>query len=108
MKLNISIETKKNDQIIKLAITDMSPSSFEADVAWGIEQAKKAINLLAPGEGQVETSVSNYQPGTQTKGALASQKQINFIRALGYTEEIENMSVTEANELIKQLKGSKN
>ena len=41
------------------------------------------------------------------RGAKASQKQINFIRMLGYTGVVDDFTVGDANDLIKKLKQEK-
>ena len=117
MKLNLTVKTTKNYQTIELGATDIEVSKYPETKAWLIREAQTAINQLVPGENfsqkpvqtvvyedQVATQITDYEPATQHKGALASQKQINFLRALGYTGDTTNLSVSEANDLIKQHK----
>ena len=109
MKLNLTVKTTKNYQTIELSATDIEVGKYPETKAWLIKEAQNAINQLVPGENitqmpSVQTTKTNYQPMSQPKGALASQKQINFLRSLGYTGPVDNLSVTEANDLIKQLK----
>ena len=116
MKLNLTVKTTKNYQTIELSATDIEVSKYPETKAWLIREAQSAINQLVPGENfsqkpsvvvyeeSVPTQITDYEPATQHKGALASQKQINFLRALGYTGDTTNLSVSEANELIKQHK----
>lgn len=116
MKLNLTVKTTKNYQTIELSATDIEVSKYPQTKDWLIREAQNAINQLVPGENfsqkpqtvvyedAVPTQKTDYQPGTQPKGALASQKQINFLRSLGYRDEVEGLSVSEANDLIKKLK----
>ena len=115
MKLNLTVKTTKNYQTIEISATDIEVGKYPDVKHWLIKEAQTAIDELVPGENvtqkpqtrvydSVPTQQTNYQPMQNSKGALASQKQINFLRSLGYTGDASNMSVTEANDLIKQLK----
>lgn len=116
MKLNLTVKTTKNYQTIELSAADIEVSKYPETKTWLIREAQVAINQLVPGENfsqkpsvvvyedKVETQTTDYEPATQHKGAMASQKQINFLRALGYNGDTTNLSVSEANELIKQMK----
>ena len=117
MKLNLTVKTTKNYQTIELGATDIEVSKYPETKMWLIREAQFAINELVPGENysqkpvqtviyedQVATQITDYEPASQHKGAMASQKQINFLRALGYTGDTTNLSVSEANDLIKQMK----
>lgn len=116
MKLNLTIKTTKNYQTVELSATDIEVSKYPETKDWLIREANIAINQLVPGENfsqkpqtvvyedSVPTQITDYKPATQPKGALASQKQINFLRSLGYQGDVSELSVSEANNLIKQLK----
>ena len=108
MKLNLTIKAIKNYQTVELTAENMDFGNFYNDRDWMVSQAVETLNKLVPEDGEIVTTTNtNYKAATQLKGASASQKQVNFLRALGYTEDVSNMSVTEANYLIKQLKASK-
>lgn len=116
MKLNLTVKTTKNYQTIELGATDIEVSKYPEIKSWLIREAQAAINELVPGENYsqkpqtviyedtIPTQQTGYQPATEHKGAVASQKQINFLRALGYNGDTTNLSVSEANDLIKQMK----
>lgn len=115
MKLNLTVKTTKNYQTIEISATDIETAKYTDTKMWLIKEAQQLIDVLVPGENitqkpqtrvydSVPTQQTNYQPMQNSKGALASQKQINFLRSLGYNGDASNLSVTEANDLIKQLK----
>ena len=117
MKLNLTIKATKNYQTVELTAENMDLTNFDSDRNWLIMKAQEALEIMVPGENysqkpaqivtytdSVPTQKTEYQAATQPKGAPASQKQINFLRSLGYQDDVTDLSVTEANNLIKQLK----
>ena len=105
MKLNLTVKTTKNYQTIELGATDIEIAKYKDTSDWLIKESKNLINKLVPDEGAIYQS--SYQPATNLGGQLASQKQINYCRALGYDGDCNGLTITEVDKIIKELKAKK-
>ena len=107
-KINLTIKLSRNYQTVELGATDIDPAKYYDTENWIIKNAHQCLDQIAPGNGEIkEEYQSNYKEVQNPKGAIASQKQVNFLRKLGYTGDVTHLSVTEANEIIRTLKTEK-
>lgn len=107
MEINLTIKGIKNNQIVELQLNDVDYDNYLLHQEWATDAVKMALDKLAPEDVSEPVVTSNYKPVTNPKGAMASQKQINFLHVLGYNGDCTNLSVTEANALIERLKTRK-
>ena len=114
MKLNLKVVKKNNEgEYIELVAEDVPYDKVVEVREYMIRQMhiKEIPTITAKSmnnEIKKEYDNSNYKPVSNIKGARASQKQINLIRALGFNEPLnENFSVSEASDLINYLKSHK-
>ena len=107
-KINLTIRLTKNYQTVEIGATDIDPVKYYDTEDWLLKNAQVCLNRIVPEEGEVkEQYQSNYREVQNPKGATASQKQVNFLRKLGYAGDVTQLSVTEANDIIKKLKAEK-
>ena len=111
MKLNLKVVKKNNEgEYIELVAEDVPYDKVVEVREYMMRQMhiKEIPTITAKSmnnEIKKEYDNSNYKPVSNIKGARASQKQINLIRALGFNEPLnENFSVSEASDLINYLK----
>ena len=103
MKLNIKVKVhNQQNDTIEIEATDVEQGRI-------LEIKNTLLRIAYEGAmGHVTEAPSlNYEPASDMRGAKASQKQINFIRMLGYTGEVDDFTVGDANDLIKKLKQEK-
>ena len=105
-KYNMTITLTKNGQTVQMGATDIELKGFIETETTLIKHGSTIINTLIPGE---DSTISNstYTPVSNPGGAIASQKQVNFLHALGYGGDCSNLTVSQANDLIKEYKMKK-
>lgn len=103
MKLNIKVKihNEQNDTI-EIEATDVEQGRI-------LEIKNTLLRIAYDGSigHATEAPSLSYEPASDMRGAKASQKQINFIRMLGYTGVVDDFTVGDANDLIKKLKQEK-
>ena len=100
MKLNIKVKVhNQQNDTIEIEATDVEQGRI-------LEIKNTLLRIAYEGAmGYVTEAPSlNYEPASDMRGAKASQKQINFIRMVGYTGVVDDFTVGDAKDFIKKLK----
>ena len=96
MKYSIKVGKVINGTNVEFIATDITGGEFH----FVRDDLIKQINELGGSAPIVET---NYQPATNFGGNPISDKQVKHLRGLGYTGNLEGLTITQASELIQQI-----
>ena len=97
MKFNIKVAKTCNNTTVEFTATDVEGQNFFKVRDDLLNQLNKTFEEIP------QENTTNYQPATSTGGNPISQKQVAHLRGLGYTGNLDGLTITEASELIQQI-----